>query len=270
MLEVVSQFSASLNFNSRTCCFYPTAVLRCDRINELQTLQCLHSFVSAGDCLLDQPQRQLSLPDNLPGSSYSLHRQCELAFGPGSKPCPYMQPCSKLWCTGKARGQLVCQTRHFPWADGTNCSTGKVCYQGVCSDKNSTFHVKVGEMAPSCPCSSALLTNVSLGLFSFVPGGGALGEMEFIWRLFTKLWWRSSAVQAGLRQPHPREWRQILPWPPCKISLLQPQPLSWHRYTMWCDYITKKKKSKFYDQKWSFGIWSCQMLCFKKITHAHI
>lgn len=201
----------------------------CSGVIELMNFkhfQCLHSFVSAGDCLLDQPQRQLSLPDDLPGSSYSLHRQCELAFGPSSKPCPYMQPCSKLWCTGKARGQLVCQTRHFPWADGTSCSTGKVCYRGVCSDKNSTFHVKVGEMAPSCPCSSALLTNVSLGLFSFVAGGRALGEMEFIWRLFTKLWWRSSAVQAGVRQPRPREWRQILPRPPCKISLLQPQPLS--------------------------------------------
>uniref|UniRef100_A0A667YK34 ADAM metallopeptidase with thrombospondin type 1 motif, 15b n=1 Tax=Myripristis murdjan TaxID=586833 RepID=A0A667YK34_9TELE len=85
-----------------------------------------------GECLLDQPQRQLSLPDNLPGSSYSLHRQCELAFGAGSKPCPYMHPCSKLWCTGKARGQLVCQTRHFPWADGTSCGNGKVCYRGAC------------------------------------------------------------------------------------------------------------------------------------------
>uniref|UniRef100_A0A3Q3X2V6 Peptidase M12B domain-containing protein n=1 Tax=Mola mola TaxID=94237 RepID=A0A3Q3X2V6_MOLML len=96
-----------------------------------------------GDCLLDQPQRQLSLSDNLPGSSYNLHRQCELAFGPGSKPCPYMQPCSKLWCTGKARGQLVCQTRHFPWADGTSCGNSKVCYQGVCADKNTTIHIKV-------------------------------------------------------------------------------------------------------------------------------
>ncbi|XP_037335320.2 A disintegrin and metalloproteinase with thrombospondin motifs 15-like [Pungitius pungitius] len=96
-----------------------------------------------GDCLLDQPQKQLSLSDHLPGSSYSLHRQCELAFGPGSKPCPYMQPCTKLWCTGKARGQLVCQTRHFPWADGTSCGNGKVCYRGACTDKNNTMHVKV-------------------------------------------------------------------------------------------------------------------------------
>ncbi|KAM4566886.1 A disintegrin and metalloproteinase with thrombospondin motifs 15 [Odontesthes bonariensis] len=96
-----------------------------------------------GDCLLDHPQKQLSFQDNLPGSSYSLHRQCELAFGHGSKPCPYMQPCSKLWCTGKTRGQLVCQTRHFPWADGTNCGNGKVCYRGSCADKNSTVQIKL-------------------------------------------------------------------------------------------------------------------------------
>ncbi|KAF6726462.1 A disintegrin and metalloproteinase with thrombospondin motifs 15 [Oryzias melastigma] len=96
-----------------------------------------------GDCLLDQPQKQMALHESLPGSSYSLHRQCELAFGPGSKPCPYMQSCSKLWCTGKARGQLVCQTRHFPWADGTSCGPEKVCYRSSCVDKNTTVHVKV-------------------------------------------------------------------------------------------------------------------------------
>ncbi|XP_033833428.1 A disintegrin and metalloproteinase with thrombospondin motifs 15-like [Periophthalmus magnuspinnatus] len=110
-----------------------------------------------GDCLLDQPQRQLSLPDNLPGATYSLHRQCELAFGPGSKPCPYMHPCSKLWCTGKARGQLVCQTRHFPWADGTSCGTGKICYRGTCGEKNNTMHIKVdgqwGKWGPFGDCS---------------------------------------------------------------------------------------------------------------------
>lgn len=111
-------------------------------------------FIFVGDCLLDQPQRQLSLSDNLPGSSYNLHRQCELAFGPGSKPCPYMQSCSKLWCTGKAHGQLVCQTRHFPWADGTSCGEGKVCYRGVCAEKNSTINTKVGEslFSPVLPC----------------------------------------------------------------------------------------------------------------------
>ncbi|XP_032446563.1 A disintegrin and metalloproteinase with thrombospondin motifs 15 [Xiphophorus hellerii] len=96
-----------------------------------------------GDCLLDQPQKQLTLQDSLPGSSYSLHRQCELAFGLGSKPCPYMQPCAKLWCTGNVRGQQVCQTRHFPWADGTSCVYSKVCNRGACVDKHSTMNVKV-------------------------------------------------------------------------------------------------------------------------------
>lgn len=100
-------------------------------------------MTSAGDCLLDPPQKQLSLPNNLPGFSYNLHRQCQLAFGPGSKPCPFMQPCSKLWCTGKAQGQLVCQTRHFPWADGTGCGDGRVCHRGSCTAKNRTAQAKV-------------------------------------------------------------------------------------------------------------------------------
>lgn len=92
-----------------------------------------------GDCLLDQPQKPLVLPDTLPGSSYKLERQCELAFGEGSKPCPFMQPpCSRLWCTGKSSGHLVCMTRHFPWADGTQCGDGQVCDRGVCTDKQ--FH----------------------------------------------------------------------------------------------------------------------------------
>ncbi|KAL0993789.1 hypothetical protein UPYG_G00113950 [Umbra pygmaea] len=89
-----------------------------------------------GECLLDQPLKPLALPDVLPGAAYNLDRQCELAFGDGSKPCPFMQPpCARLWCTGKTRGQLVCQTRHFPWADGTACGDGKMCMRGVCMDK---------------------------------------------------------------------------------------------------------------------------------------
>uniref|UniRef100_A0A8C9WI54 ADAM metallopeptidase with thrombospondin type 1 motif, 15a n=1 Tax=Scleropages formosus TaxID=113540 RepID=A0A8C9WI54_SCLFO len=96
-----------------------------------------------GDCLLDQPQKVLALPEALPGITYTLNRQCELAFGSGSKPCPYMQSCAKLWCTGKAQGQLVCQTRHFPWADGTSCGDGQMCYQGICMDKGSVTRTKV-------------------------------------------------------------------------------------------------------------------------------
>ncbi|XP_067112776.1 A disintegrin and metalloproteinase with thrombospondin motifs 15a [Osmerus mordax] len=97
-----------------------------------------------GECLLDQPQKPLALPDVLPGTSYSLDRQCELAFGEGSKPCPFMQPpCGRLWCTGKTRGQLVCQTRHFPWADGTSCGDGQVCMRGVCINRRDVHTAKV-------------------------------------------------------------------------------------------------------------------------------
>ncbi|KAL7838158.1 hypothetical protein AOLI_G00265620 [Acnodon oligacanthus] len=97
-----------------------------------------------GECLLDQPQKPLALPDVLPGASYGLEKQCELAFGTGSKPCPLMQaPCQRLWCTGKTRGQPVCQTRHFPWADGTSCGDGMVCLRGICLEKQEVTKTKV-------------------------------------------------------------------------------------------------------------------------------
>ncbi|KAI2664695.1 A disintegrin and metalloproteinase with thrombospondin motifs 15 [Labeo rohita] len=110
------------------------------------------------DCLLDQPQKPLALPDVLPGASYGLERQCELAFGAGSKPCPFMQaPCQRLWCTGKTRGQLVCQTRHFPWADGTSCGDGQLCMRGTCMDKQEITKSKVdgrwGKWGPFGTCS---------------------------------------------------------------------------------------------------------------------
>lgn len=57
-----------------------------------------------------------------------------------------MQACSKLWCTGKAKGQLVCQTRHFPWADGTTCGSNKLCYRGICTDKLNTTKNKVSDV----------------------------------------------------------------------------------------------------------------------------
>uniref|UniRef100_A0A452HEC0 Peptidase M12B domain-containing protein n=1 Tax=Gopherus agassizii TaxID=38772 RepID=A0A452HEC0_9SAUR len=96
-----------------------------------------------GDCLLDQPIKPISLPQDLPGASYNLNQQCELAFGLGSKPCPYMQYCTKLWCTGKARGQIVCQTRHFPWADGTSCGDGRFCLKGTCVERHNISKYRV-------------------------------------------------------------------------------------------------------------------------------
>ncbi|XP_061595877.1 A disintegrin and metalloproteinase with thrombospondin motifs 15-like isoform X2 [Cololabis saira] len=110
-----------------------------------------------GECLLDQPQKQLVLPDLMPGTSYDLDRQCELAFGEGSKPCPLMQsPCSRLWCTGKSSGHLVCMTRHFPWADGTRCGNGHMCDRGVCNDKlvqNVKVDGRWGKWGPFGSCS---------------------------------------------------------------------------------------------------------------------
>ncbi|XP_062489968.1 A disintegrin and metalloproteinase with thrombospondin motifs 4 isoform X2 [Pezoporus occidentalis] len=86
-----------------------------------------------GHCLLDQPPEWLPLPSALPGSVYPLLRQCQLAFGPESRHCGDQQPpCARLWCTGHTGGRSVCQTKHFPWADGTPCAPGSACMDGAC------------------------------------------------------------------------------------------------------------------------------------------
>ncbi|XP_060107142.1 A disintegrin and metalloproteinase with thrombospondin motifs 15 [Heteronotia binoei] len=119
-----------------------------------------------GDCLLDQPTKPIALPENLPGTHYNLNQQCELAFGIGSKPCPYMQYCTKLWCTGKARGHIMCQTRHFPWADGTSCGEGRFCLKGVCVERHNISKYRVdgnwGKWAPYGPCSRSCGGGVQL------------------------------------------------------------------------------------------------------------
>lgn len=89
--------------------------------------------VPAGQCLLDKPSEWLQLPSVLPGSIYPVLRQCQLAFGPDSRHCGDLQPpCASLWCTGRVSGRSVCQTKHFPWADGTPCAPGRVCMDGLC------------------------------------------------------------------------------------------------------------------------------------------
>ncbi|XP_059688281.1 A disintegrin and metalloproteinase with thrombospondin motifs 4 [Gavia stellata] len=86
-----------------------------------------------GHCLLDKPPEWLQLPSALPGSIYPVLRQCQLAFGPDSRHCGDLQPpCASLWCTGHVGGRPVCQTKHFPWADGTPCAPGRVCMDGLC------------------------------------------------------------------------------------------------------------------------------------------
>ncbi len=137
---------------------------------------CSLSLPLLGECLLDQPQKPLVLPDVLPGASYNLDRQCELAFGEGSKPCPFMQPpCGRLWCTGKSNGHLVCMTRHFPWADGTHCGDGQVCDRGICSDKQ-VQNVKV-RPTPGLRLMKvfAFYTFCNMPLVCVFPGGRPLG-----------------------------------------------------------------------------------------------
>lgn len=102
----------------------------------------LYSF--SGECLLDKPHRPIQLPSDLPGTLYDANRQCQFTFGDESKHCPdAASTCTTLWCTGTSGGLLVCQTKHFPWADGTSCGEGKWCMNGKCVNKTEKKHYDV-------------------------------------------------------------------------------------------------------------------------------
>ncbi|XP_059824920.1 A disintegrin and metalloproteinase with thrombospondin motifs 1 [Hypanus sabinus] len=91
-----------------------------------------------GECLLDKPQRPIQLPREMPGATYDADRQCQLTFGEDSRLCPDAgNTCSLLWCTGMSGEMLICQTKHFPWADGTRCGEGKWCIKGRCVNQSS-------------------------------------------------------------------------------------------------------------------------------------
>ncbi|XP_061082791.1 A disintegrin and metalloproteinase with thrombospondin motifs 1 [Conger conger] len=91
-----------------------------------------------GHCLLDKPQKPQPLPKALPGSVYDADRQCQLTFGEESQHCPDLSStCSALWCTvTTSGGLLVCQTKNFPWADGTPCGRDSWCLAGQCLTKS--------------------------------------------------------------------------------------------------------------------------------------
>ncbi|KAG8450276.1 hypothetical protein GDO86_002797 [Hymenochirus boettgeri] len=94
-----------------------------------------------GECLLDKPSRPIQLPSDLPGTLYDVHKQCQFTFGDESRHCPdAASTCTTLWCTGVSGGLLVCQTKHFPWADGTSCGEGKWCINGKCMDQTDKKH----------------------------------------------------------------------------------------------------------------------------------
>ncbi|XP_038657337.1 A disintegrin and metalloproteinase with thrombospondin motifs 1 [Scyliorhinus canicula] len=113
-----------------------------------------------GECLLDKPQKPLQLPGELPGSTYNADRQCQFTFGEESRLCPDAgNTCSLLWCTGMSGGMLICQTKHFPWADGTSCGEGKWCMEGKCVNQtsmknyNTPVHGSWGSWGPWGECS---------------------------------------------------------------------------------------------------------------------
>lgn len=93
---------------------------------------------------MDKPQSPMQLPSDLPGTLYDANRQCQFTFGEDSKHCPdAASTCTTLWCTGTSGGLLVCQTKHFPWADGTSCGEGKWCVNSKCVNKTDKKHFDV-------------------------------------------------------------------------------------------------------------------------------
>ncbi|KAM9297035.1 A disintegrin and metalloproteinase with thrombospondin motifs 8 [Gastrophryne carolinensis] len=97
-----------------------------------------------GDCLLDAPGLSLQLPRDLPGTSprYDLDSQCRQVFGEDFGHCPGARPeeaCAQLWC--KIPEEPVCHTKNgsLPWADGTPCGGGRMCWEGVCLEEDKVM-----------------------------------------------------------------------------------------------------------------------------------
>lgn len=99
-----------------------------------------------GQCLLDKPVKPQQLPQPLPGTVYDADHQCRLTFGEDSQHCPDLSTtCAALWCTvTTSNGLLVCQTKNFPWADGTSCGHDSYCLAGQCLTKNQAAKHQVG------------------------------------------------------------------------------------------------------------------------------
>uniref|UniRef100_A0A667YWC8 ADAM metallopeptidase with thrombospondin type 1 motif 8 n=1 Tax=Myripristis murdjan TaxID=586833 RepID=A0A667YWC8_9TELE len=99
-----------------------------------------------GDCLLDAPENTMPLPRELPGTTYSLDRQCQQIFGEEFVHCPNTSDsdvCSQLWC--QEDGKMHCTTKNgsLPWADGTPCGPNGTCLHGACMDTRAHTHTHV-------------------------------------------------------------------------------------------------------------------------------
>lgn len=106
-----------------------------------------------GQCLLDKPAKPQPLPQPLPGTVYDVNHQCRLIFGEESVNCPEQtSTCAALWCTVTLpNGLVVCQTKNFPWADGTSCGPESYCLAGQCLTKTQAAKHQVGTTLPYCP-----------------------------------------------------------------------------------------------------------------------
>ena len=118
-----------------------------------------------GQCLLDKPQKPQVLPQALPGTVYDADRQCRLTFGDESQHCPDLSTtCAALWCTvTTSNGLLVCQTKNFPWADGTPCGHDNYCLAGQCLSKSEAAKHQVSD-------------DVTFMLFTGGAGTGCVGS----------------------------------------------------------------------------------------------
>lgn len=118
----------------------------------------------AGDCLLDPPAQALSLPSELPGRGalYSLDQQCQQIFGKDFQHCPNTTEedvCAQLWCRTSS-GEPLCHTKNgsLPWADGTPCMAGGLCWDGACLPQDALQPQVLqdsgwrGGIAPLCIC----------------------------------------------------------------------------------------------------------------------
>ncbi|KAM6959232.1 LOW QUALITY PROTEIN: A disintegrin and metalloproteinase with thrombospondin motifs 8 [Aplochiton taeniatus] len=88
-----------------------------------------------GDCLLDPPESSMPFPEELPGATYSLDRQCQQIFGEEFVHCPNTSDsdvCQQLWCREEGKPHCTSKNGSLPWADGTPCGPNGTCLDGEC------------------------------------------------------------------------------------------------------------------------------------------
>lgn len=159
-----------------------------------------------GQCLLDKPVKPQPLPQPLPGTVYDADHQCRLTFGEDSQHCPDLSTtCAALWCTvTTSNGLLVCQTKNFPWADGTPCGHDSYCLAGQCLTKSQAAKHQVGtrpepitlEFIMSQHNAQTTPTHIQIVTVMFLAPSDSckwrLGTMGPLGRLLSDLWGRGA------------------------------------------------------------------------------